>query len=142
MIESSNAVSVHVRRGDYISNPKTNLLNGECTIEYYERAAKFIEARFDSPHYFIFSDDPDWAVDNIHLNGQTTVVRHNKPEQAHEDLYLMKHCKHHIIANSSFSWWGAWLCENKNKIVVTPKKWVQQKDIDTSDVIPEQWIKL
>jgi hypothetical protein len=91
---------------------------------------------------FVFSDDHAWVQRNMDLGYPTTFVTHNGADHAFEDLRLMSLCKHFIIANSSFSWWGAWLCSNHDKIVIAPKRWFNRDDIDTKDLIPPGWLCL
>ena len=141
-IQNCEAVSLHVRRGDYVSDPKTNNVHGVCEVEYYCSAISMINKEVDSPHYFIFSDDPEWACSNIKPNAPTTYVKNNECLKDYEDMYLMSMCKHNIIANSSFSWWGAWLNKNPGKIVIAPKKWFNLKNMDTQDLVPDKWYKL
>jgi|SRR5271157_5330603 len=140
-IKGVNAVAVHVRRGDYVSDPATNEHHGTCPPEYYRQGAQLIAARVLDPHFFVFSDEPDWARSNLELGGPATFVTQNGPEKGYEDLRLMALCRHHIIANSSFSWWGAWL-SNSGGIVVAPKKWFNQDDMDTRDLIRTGWVQL
>lgn len=143
IIGNSNSVSIHVRRGDYISNPITNQVHGVCPLDYYYRAIdKINELVKEPPHFFVFSDDPNWAGENLKTEDPVMVVSHNSLDKDYEDLRLMSLCKHHIIANSSFSWWGAWLCTNKEKIVIAPNKWFNTNEHDTRDLIPDSWIKI
>jgi len=141
-IRNCEAVSLHVRRGDYISNPVTTAYHGFCSEEYYHRAISKLESSVKDPHFFVFSDDPVWAKENLKSGYPTTMIDFNGSEKDYEDLRLMSLCKHHIIANSSFSWWGAWLSNNPQKIVIAPKQWFNYSDIDTKDLIPESWIRL
>jgi hypothetical protein len=141
-IAREEAVSIHVRRGDYVANTITNKHHGTCPQDYYNAAIKIIDDRVRHPHFFIFSDDPDWVKKNLKLICPATFVDHNGLEKAYEDMRLMSLCKHHIIANSSFSWWGAWLNKNHDKIVIAPKKWFNDESINTNDLIPEEWIRL
>lgn len=141
-VAACNAVSFHVRRGDYVADPATNATHGVCSLDYYYRAIDYIRERVSNPSFFLFSDEPKWVRKNLEFDGSTTVVDHNGPDAGCEDLRLMSHCQHHIIANSSFSWWGAWLNPNRNKIVVAPKRWFADGLRDTSDLIPETWVKL
>lgn len=141
-IEGVNAVSLHVRRGDYVSNPETMKTHGICGLDYYQRAIGYIEEKVKNPYFFLFSDDPDWVQQNLQLNHPYKVVQHNKGENSFEDMRLMSACRHHIIANSSFSWWGAWLNPSKEKIVVAPAEWYADKQHDTKDIIPENWVKV
>jgi hypothetical protein len=134
-----NPVSLHVRRGDYVKNPEANKFHGLCSIDYYAEAIKLITSQVPNVTLFVFSDDIPWCKENFKFNLPIEFIETNNP---HSDLYLMTQCAHNIIANSSFSWWGAWLNNNSNKIVVAPKQWFANKDINTKDVIPEKWIKI
>jgi hypothetical protein len=138
-ILSTSAVSMHIRRGDYISNPATRSLHEVCSLDYYERALRLLTEVEPKPHIFVFSDDPGWVRENIRFPFPITVVDHNPPEQAHEDLRLMGLCRHHIIANSSFSWWGAWLCQYPDKTVFAPNRWFNTAESDVSDIVPSSW---
>lgn len=142
MIQSSNAVAIHVRRGDYISNPSANQFHGTCSLEYYSRSIDQIMSNIKNPHFFVFSDEPKWTQDNLKIDAPTTYVVHNPPDKNYEDLRLMSLCSHFIIANSSFSWWGAWLSKNKSKIVIAPSKWFQGTKYNDADLLPENWIRL
>jgi len=110
-----------------------------CSLSYYNKGIEHIAQQIVDPTFFVFSDDILWAKNSIKINYPVTFVEHNTDETAHEDLRLMNHCKHHIIANSSFSWWGAWLCQNPEKIVVAPRKWFNTGSYDTKDLIPKSW---
>lgn len=136
-----NAVSVHVRRGDYASNPKTNATHGLCSLSYYRAAISHMAERIDSPEFFIFSDDIPWARESLEIGFPSTYVEHNQGLESHNDMRLMSLCRHHIIANSSFSWWGAWLNSRVDKIVVAPRFWFANGN-STEDLIPEGWITL
>ncbi|MXV17462.1 alpha-1,2-fucosyltransferase [Hufsiella ginkgonis] len=140
-IVHSNAVAIHFRRGDYVSLPSASI-HGVCSPDYYRQAMAYIEANVVNPHYFIFSDDIPWVKANITFPGQHTFVEGNDGKKSFEDLRLMSLCKHNIIANSSFSWWGAWLNANKRKIVVAPKAWFRDPSVNASDLIPETWIRI
>jgi len=139
-IENSNSVCIHIRRGDYIDNKKTNKYHGTCSLEYYYNSIEIIIKKVKNPTFFIFSDDYQWTKENLKLKYPTIHINNNSPEKGYEDLRLMKNCKHYIIANSSFSWWGAWLSNNRNKIVCTPKRWFLHKD--EGDLIPDSWIRV
>jgi hypothetical protein len=136
------AVSIHIRRGDFISNPITQKFHGVCSLEYYSKAADMIAGMVERPHFFVFSDDPQWAQDNLKLEYPITFVTHNSMDEDYEDLRLMSLCKYHIIANSTFSWWGAWLSRASDKIVYAPRYWLNDSSLNTSDVIPNGWIKI
>lgn len=141
-IKSVNSVSLHVRRGDYVSNPETQKTHGVCSLEYYKEAIDKIDSEVEKPYFFLFSDEPEWVQQNLEINHPFEIINHNKGENSFEDMRLMSNCQHNIIANSSFSWWGAWLNDNKNKIVIAPKEWYVDKQHDTSDIIPENWLKV
>jgi hypothetical protein len=140
-IRNCEAVSLHVRRGDYVSNPVTTAYHGICSEEYYRGAISKLENYVKNPHFFIFSDDPTWTKENLETGYSTTIIDFNGSEKDYEDMRLMSLCKHHIIANSSFSWWGAWLSNNPQKIVIAPKHWFNRPEINTKDLIPESWIQ-
>lgn len=142
LINSVNAVSLHIRRGDYVSCAATNRFHGTCVFSYYQQAVEIIAQKVASPHFFVFSDDILWAKKNLVLEYPTLFISHNDNTKDFEDLRLVTQCNHHIIANSTFSWWGAWLNEKYDKIVVVPKKWFNDKSIDITDLIPEGWIKI
>jgi len=136
-IKSINSVTIHIRRGDYLNNPKHYIE----TEEYYKNAIELIEKKVENPVFVIFSDDMDWVKNNFHLKYKTIYVDFNNAFSNFEDLHLMSNCKHNIITNSSFSWWGAWLNENNNKIVIAPKKWYNDNS-NSKDVVPSTWIKI
>lgn len=139
-IDSTNSVSLHVRRGDYVANPSANSFHGVCSVDYYKACIKLIKEKVVDPHFFIFSDDPDWAKANIPTDAPTQ-VSYNSVDLPYDDIRLMSHCKHNIIANSSFSWWGAWLNPNPQKIVCAPKRWFTA-DIDTEHLVPQSWVRI
>jgi hypothetical protein len=141
-IKNCNAVAVHIRRGDYVMDPQTESILGSCSLDYYRKCVDIITKRISDPHFFVFSDDPKWTIENIKIDFSTTYSSHNGPNKGYEDLRLMSHCKHFIIANSSFSWWGAWLSDNADKIVLAPKRWLRKEDINTKDLIPEGWLRI
>jgi hypothetical protein len=141
-IAGTQSVSIHVRRGDYVSNPETRRVHGVCNLDYYKQCISLIAEKITYPHLFVFSDDPGWVTDNLRFDYPTTFVTHNDAAKNYEDLRLMSMCKHHIIANSSFSWWGAWLNANPNKIVLAPRRWFNDPGIDTRDLLPDGWIKV
>jgi Glycosyl transferase family 11 len=140
-IERVNAVSVHVRRGDYASNPKTTAKHGMCSLEYYRAAIKYISDRVEYPHFFIFSDDMAWTQENLKLDYPCQYIDHNKGAESYNDMRLMSLCQHHIIANSSFSWWGAWLNSSSKKIVIAPQKWFAN-ETETPDLCPQCWVRV
>ncbi|MFM2374187.1 MAG: hypothetical protein RLZZ234_182 [Candidatus Parcubacteria bacterium] len=139
---SQNAISLHVRRGLYVTSPVFSAVHGACGPEYFDKALSHITSRVPDPHVYVFSDDQQWAREHIRPDFPTTYVDHTTSETPHEDIFLMSSCKHHIIANSTFSWWGAWLNPSKEKIVVGPKKWFNQEKYNTTDVMPPSWTRL
>jgi hypothetical protein len=141
-IAAVNAVSVHVRRGDYVGKERINKSHGTCSLDYYRRAAEFIFDRVDEPHFFVFSDDPEWVTKHLRLDAAITYVTVNPSTHGFRDLHLMCGCRHHIIANSSFSWWGAWLNPSPDKIVVAPKRWFNEAQHDTRDLLPKGWVSI
>ncbi len=140
--QSSNAVSIHVRRGDYLNAPVA-AYHGLLHQDYYRKAIALIEARVSRPQYFIFSDDATWCRQAFAFLGPTAQVVEND-DQDWADMALMSRCKHNIIANSSFSWWAAWLNTNPEKIVIAPKKWFMDKAAydKAANLIPPNWISL
>ncbi len=142
LIQSTESVSLHVRRTDYVQNALTNQIHGTCDQDYYDHSVGYISDRVSNPHFFVFSDEPQWAKDNLKLGFPTTIVDCNDASRNYEDLRLMSMCQHNIIANSSFSWWGGWLNSNPEKLVIAPQKWFNDETRNTQDIIPEQWIKM
>lgn len=144
-IDNSNSVSVHIRRGDYIFNSTAAKIHGKCSLGYYEKAMGYMFGKVDNPVFFIFSDDPQWVKDNLNVNNYSVFyVDNNCNENSYKDMWLMSLCKHNIIANSTFSWWGAWLNNNVNKNIIAPKLWFADpsKQEQAFDIYPEGWIKL
>jgi len=138
-----NSVSIHIRRSDYVSEPHTNSFHGVCPTEYYQSAISYLDNLVDISKILIFSDDIQWAKDNLNLSayGEQIVVEQLSNE---EDMILMSKCSHNIIANSSFSWWGAWLNNVPDKIVIAPKNWFGPtgSHLNTNDIYCEKWIKI
>lgn len=135
-----NSVSIHVRRGDYVSNENATEFHGLRGIDYYQAATKTIEKSVKKPNYYVFSDEPDWCKENLKFKHNTTYIDWNT--DGAEDMRLMKSCRHNVLANSSFSWWSAWLNANEDKIVVAPKQWFSDPTINTDDVVPESWRRI
>lgn len=141
-IEGCQAVALHVRRGDYLL-PANQAIQGSCSLEYYARALEFVASRLrEEPVVYVFSDDPGWARDNIKPSFATRVMDHNGPDRNYEDIRLMSACRHHIIANSTFSWWGAWLSRSPGKIVTAPKRWFANPRFHNPDITPESWHRI
>ena len=137
-IEAVEAVALHVRRGDKVHIPEV----GVCNLSYYQQAIEKIMERVTNPHFFIFSDDAAWTKENVQTPAPSTYITHNTGSRDAEDMRLMSHCKHFIIANSTFSWWGAWLGKNPAKIVISPSSYFADPNISMLDRIPEGWLQL
>ena len=140
-ITQTNAVSLHVRRGDYVNNPITTATHGLCSLDYYRAAIQYVSERVKKPQFFVFSDDIDWVKHNLKIEFPCIYVDHNQGAESYNDMRLMSLCQHHIVANSSFSWWGAWLNPSLCKIVVAPKQWFANQN-DVCDLLPKGWVKL
>jgi hypothetical protein len=138
-IVETNSVSVHVRRQDYITEPKTRSVSGILQPEWYRAAVGAIAARSDAASVYVFSDDPEWCRSNLTFDHPMTIVEWNQAA-AFEDMRLMSLCRHHVIANSTFSWWGAWLDPHPDKIVIAPEPW--RMDRAAPQVLPDGWIRL
>ncbi len=144
-ITDNNSVSLHIRRGDYANNKVTSAYHGNLGTQYYTLAADMIAKKtVAEPHFFIFSDDLDWVKKNLSLDYPTTFIEGGSEINCHEEMHLMSLCSHNIIANSTFSWWGAWLNNNADKVVIAPKNWFAQPENNnkTGDLVPESWIRI
>jgi hypothetical protein len=140
-IKNNKSVSIHVRRSDYLTNPSAEAVHPVCSLDYYAKAIELIKSKISHPKFFVFSDDPDWVRNNLPLErGEFVMVSGNNLRDC-EELILMSKCLHQIIANSSFSWWGAWLNQQADKIVIAPNQWLRY-DPQPLDLIPETWLKL
>lgn len=142
-IEHANiSASLHIRRGDYLSSLNSNI-HGTCNLEYYKKAIIFLNSKFGEINYFIFSDDMAWVKENLKID-QAIYIDSKEKRIPHEDIYLMSLCDHNIIANSTFSWWGAWLNQNNEKIVIAPKRWFNDEGLEkqSKDIISEDWVRL
>jgi len=144
-IKLTNSVSVHIRRGDYVKDRITQEFHGNCTLDYYNDAIARINCNNTVCEFFFFSDEIEWVVREFKdLLFKKHFIGHNKERNSWKDMLLMSNCKHNIIANSSFSWWAAWLNKNPKKTVITPKVWFSnpEKENDTNDLIPKEWIRI
>ena len=142
-INSENSVSIHVRRGDYVQKKRFFNIYNQLGTEYYSKAIAKIKENVENPTFYVFSDDIEWVKENLKIE-QATFVEHNRGENSWQDLRLMSECKHSIIANSSFSFWGAFLGSSPHGIVIAPEKWFKE-DIETKstrDIYPENWLKI
>ncbi len=119
-MKKQNSVSLHIRRGDYLKDNNYNV----CTETYYRNAINLFNEKLDNPHYYVFSDDPQWCESFMkQFNVNYSVVTHNRRTDSYKDMFLMTQCRHNIMANSTFSWWGSWLNNNPEKIVIAPTPW-------------------
>lgn len=142
-ISGCNSVSLHVRRTDYVNNLNTQGVHGSCAPQYYDQAAATLSARETGLTYFVFSDDIPWARENLTFPGEKVFIDFNDADHHYEDLRLMSLCRHHITANSTFSWWGAWLGAEAG-VTITPARWFndESKGPPVDDLIPEGWIRI
>jgi len=142
MCANPHLVSIHIRRGDYVSDYRTIQMHYVCTPDYYNAAMRLINARLKGKAFFyVFSDDPGWCRSGVDYPSEYKIVSNGERSAAHE-LVVMSKCRHAIISNSSFSWWSAWLGSDSHSIVITPAKWLANTHNSTLDLIPENWIKL
>lgn len=139
IMDESNSVSLHVRRGDYVADPRVACVHGACDVNFYQRAIVKIRRHVMSPYFFVFSDDMEWVKKNLRIDGRVMFVDHNQGEESYNDMRLMSMCKHHIVANSTFSWWGAWLGADSEKSVVAPKRWFNGGSVDARDLYGTNW---
>ena len=144
LICTTDAIAIHIRRGDYASNKHVNSVHGTLPLSYYLNALNHFDVK--NAHLFFFSDDIQWVKDNFNFIApkQATFVNWNTGDDSWQDMYLMSKCHHFIIANSSFSWWGAWLSTHSTKKVICPKTWFIDpiRNQQTKDLIPKNWIRL
>ncbi|MGI4751471.1 MAG: alpha-1,2-fucosyltransferase [Janthinobacterium lividum] len=134
------AVAVHIRRGDYVTDSGANYLMGVLPVDYYNKAILYIKERITDPNFYFFSDDLEWVKSNI-TTGTINFYVDQNPDYI--DLNLIRHCKHQIIANSTFSWWGAFLNRNPDKIVIAPQQWSPREDVNRNIHLQfPDWIKL
>ena len=143
-IDSTTSVALHVRRGDYASLASAASLHGTLSLSYYKAAVARVRERVDAPKFFVFSDDPEWCRINLQLDDSVIFVDHNSGSDSWQDLFLMGRCRHHVIANSSFSWWGAWLADQRwgwaQRLVIAPVRWFSgQSSEDLADRFPAHW---
>lgn len=141
-VKECPSVSLHVRRKDYVEDKNTTRVHGVCSIEYYEKAVKYLRENIPNASFFVFSDDLSWAAKNLSFLSPIEFVDAGGNIRDEEELILMSACKHHIIANSTYSWWGAWLGTYPEKIVVAPRRWFNDMAIDTNDIVLETWIRM
>jgi hypothetical protein len=138
-INKTNSIAIHIRRGDYLNDENIKIFGNVCTKEYFEQAIKLIEKKVPNAHFFVFSNDVEWVKINLKI-ANVSYVTCNKGKNSWMDMYLMTICKHNIISNSTFSWWGAWLNTNASKLVISPNRYLNNDK--HTDFYPESWIKL
>lgn len=139
LISNTSSISIHFRRGDYLNDQAMRAVHYVCLDEYYKKCINEVLKSISEPHFFVFSDDPIWLREQMNLTVPYTVISNDSNKSPVTDLWLMSLCKHNIIANSSFSWWGAWLNKNKGKRVFAPSKWFADPDRISQDLIPCEW---
>lgn len=150
-MKKTDSISLHIRRGDYVQKKRYASIYNHLDLKYYNFALEIIANKVENPVVYVFSDDIDWAKENLSFddcpiclkkNARFEFVSHNTGDKSYEDLRLMSNCKHNIIANSSFSWWGAYLNSNPQKIVVAPIKWFQKIKNNPKDIYPQSWVAI
>ncbi|MCO5232154.1 MAG: alpha-1,2-fucosyltransferase [Chitinophagales bacterium] len=141
-IAETYSVSVHIRRGDYLSIKKNKEKFYFLDLDYYHKAIHYMSEKLQTPTFFIFSDDIEWVKDNLKIDFPCIYVENNHGNNAYLDMQLMSLCKNQIIANSSFSWWAAWLNNQNNKIVIRPDRWLKGMEVNSMSLFPEEWILL
>ena len=143
-IISCNSISLHIRRGNFVNDESVNKRHGTTSLIYYQEAINVINSKVSNPVYFIFSDDILWVKTNFNITEKVLFVDVNDAKNDFQDLRLISSCKHHILANSTFSWWGAWLNNYQSKIVIAPKQWFADpvKNSFHKNIIPKEWIRL
>lgn len=138
MMHKENSVSVHIRRGDYLSPETVANMGNICTLAYYRKAMEIVQSKIDSPVFFVFSDDMNWAKENL-IGDNVHFIDWNTGKKSYLDMYLMAQCKAHIIANSSFSYWGAYL-SSENFLTIYPSKWYNLQK--SPNIAPEDWVAI
>lgn len=141
-IARATSVALHVRRGDYVTNPGAHATHGICDLEYYHKAVETITEKVPDSHFFVFSDDIAWVKENLELDSACTTYVSDSGMLDEEELLLMSECVHTIIANSSFSWWAAWLNRNPDKIIIAPKHWFALAALHSENLVPSSWLQL
>ena len=142
-IGASESVMLHIRRGDYVNSPSAAKFHGALTLSYYQQAIEELLLNKPNAHFFIFSDDLPWAKEALPKDLQITFVENAlQADAAAQELQLMYACKHHIIANSSLSWWGAWLKQDCGGFVFAPNRWISDSSLDLSTLLPAHWQKI
>lgn len=141
-IKNTASVSLHIRRGNYAAVAEVNQAHGLKPLTYYYEAVDYLKSQLNDFTVFVFSDDIAWAKENLKVDSNVVFIDQNNDKTDYEDIRMMSLCKHNILANSTFSWWAAWLNDNPSKIVVAPKKWYNDETRNTDDLIPADWIRI
>jgi Glycosyl transferase family 11 len=142
-IRSSEAVMLHIRRGDYVNSPSAAKFHGVLPLSYYQQAIEALLLNQPNAHFFIFSDDLPWAKEALPKDLKITFIENSSmPDAAAQELQLMYECQHHIIANSSLSWWGAWLKKDCSGLVFAPNRWISDSSLDLSNLLPANWQRI
>lgn len=140
-IKTENSISIHIRRGDYLLPQNANIFTN-CSLDYYQKSISYFEEKYPDISFYVFSDDINWVKDNLKVDSSVEFINHNTGNKSSEDLFLMSQCKHNIIANSSFSWWGAYLNKNPNNEVICPDRWWKDPNHNDEIYIPKNWKKI
>ena len=143
-IHAQDSVSLHIRRGNFVQLADVNKIHGSCTMEYYDLAIKRIIEAYPNAVFYIFSDDIPWVKENLKIDHNHIFVDVNNAKTDYEDLRLMYSCKHNITANSTFSWWAAWINENPDKIIIAPNNWFADANLNrySDSIVPAAWIRI
>jgi hypothetical protein len=142
-INGCTSISIHIRRGDYVEDTKTNAFHGALPLNYYQQAMQMLSRKIDQPVFFVFSDNIAWVKDNLSSKHEIIFVDHTNDDNAYEDMYMMSRCQHNIIANSGLSFWGGWLNEHADKIVIAPKQWFRNQTFNQNfDLLPADWLRI
>ena len=142
-IRSSDSVMMHIRRGDYVNSPSAAKFHGVLPLSYYQQAIELLLPKKPDAHFFIFSDDLPWAKEALPQDLNITFVENAlQPDDASQELQLMTECQHHIIANSSLSWWGAWLKQDCSGLIYAPNRWISDSSLDLSHLLPANWHRI
>jgi hypothetical protein len=141
-MERQDSICLHVRRGDYVSNPVVRKFHGFCSEDYYRRAVEQLAAQLQSPQLFVFSDDMPWVKQHLAFAMPTTHVEHHAADSAPEELRLMAGCRHFVISNSTLSWWAAWLASDRGGIMYAPRQWFADPSMNAADLLPPTWHRL
>lgn len=139
--DEPHSISIHVRRGDYVTNQAAAGFHGTCPLTYYQQAIRELKAQFPVRSCFVFTDDVEWVIKNFCIDLPFEVVAPDEASAPAEDIRMMAMCRHHVIANSSFSWWGAWLSA-QNGTIVAPKRWFANEQANADHIVPKHWIRL